>query len=127
MLPFQSLAAVTSPGPGTEWDLGDVGSYFTLQWVANSISTGNPSGNWAITVNLEGSLDSVTWDLLESSNANGYGSGPAQGFVTQAPGGSLVRYVRANLSFPGVVYQGTPYSASATVDSWLASSLPPVP
>jgi hypothetical protein len=82
-LPFTSLDAVTSVGPGTARDLGGLVSRHTaLLW-----STGGPS----ITAVIEGSHDGTNWVRISSNNM----AGPIS--VVSATD-YQVRYVRANLT-----------------------------
>jgi hypothetical protein len=96
MLPFRSLDAATSTGPGAVKDLEGLFSHVTMQ----VRTTGAPND---FNVGLQGSLDGVAWTTLgEYSGSNAIVSSTQH----------LVRYVRANIAVldTGTV---TAYIASA--------------
>ena len=100
MLPFKSLDAATTPGPGAVRDLEGVLSNHTIQ----AVVTGNPT---SFTVRLQASLDGVTWNNIGAASQSTR-LGP-----TDFP--YAVRYVRAYLeSLSG----GT----SPTVTTYIASA-----
>lgn len=82
-LPFTSLNAATSTGPGTSRDLERPTRLFTMVVSA----TGSPS---SVSVDLEGSLDGSFWFALVRRNDIGAAT------VGDSAGAHFVRYVRAN-------------------------------
>jgi hypothetical protein len=104
-VPFVALSAVTSTGPGPSHDLGELADHHTMFFKV----TGGAS--WTIV--LEGSHDDTNWLGL------GQGSGSSGALTevtvpTTSLPGTLVRYVRANLtSLTG----GSSPTVSATIAS----------
>lgn len=82
VLPFTSVSAATSTGPGSSLDLDGTASEVTM-YVA---LTGAPSSS---TVSIQISLDDAHWSSI--------GSVSGGGFVTPS-NSHLFRYVRANVT-----------------------------
>lgn len=82
MLPFTSLGAATSVGPGSSRDLEDVLRTHTMFVTV----TGSPSG---VLVRLQLSHDGLNWHSIDSVSGG-------DGVVTSAD--HLARYVRADVA-----------------------------
>ena len=107
-LPFTSLNAATTVGPGTINDLETVSDDHTII----SSCTGGTPGPFSAVVALEGSHDGVTWAPLSagvsfSTSNSGVSS-------TTPVRSALVRYVRANLT---TLYGGTAPTVTVTIAS----------
>jgi hypothetical protein len=103
--------ALSTTGPGTAIDLGQIRRGFRLSWT----STGSPA---TVGVNLEGSTDNSTWVVLGSSgwpnpaqaSPAPFGSATPSGAVITPSGG--VRFLRPNV----IALSG---GSSPTVNVWL--------
>jgi hypothetical protein len=106
-LPFTSLNAVTSLGPGDEIDFGELlGSHYMIVTVS-----GNSGTSGFVTVYLQGSHDDVNWfdsgtEVDVPHSANGTFS------ISTA---FLFRYVRAD--YRATVVGGSPPVVTATIAS----------
>lgn len=89
-VPFTSLSAATATGPGASHDLGELAAHHTML----STVTGRASG-WTIV--LEGSHDDAHWVSLGQSSGSSTATIETTVPTTALPG-TLVRYVRANLT-----------------------------
>lgn len=99
-LPFTSLNAATTTGPGSSKDFEDVSGNHTMIVT----TTGSPS---EVVVRLQGSHNGSVWVDLGSVDA--FGSAP--GIVAAA---YLVRHVRANIS---TLTGGSAPTVTATIAS----------
>lgn len=104
-VPFESLAAANSTGPGASHDLGELAEHHTM------FVTTTGGATWALA--LEGSHDDTNW--LSLGQVSGSSAGPVQVTTptTDVPG-ILVRYVRANLT---TLTGGSSPTVTATIAS----------
>lgn len=104
-VPFTSLNAATTTGAGSSRDLGELADHHTMLFTV----TGGAS--WTIV--LEGSHDDTHW--LSLGQGSGSSAGPIEVTVpTTALPGTLVRYVRANLT---ALTGGSSPTVTATIAS----------
>jgi hypothetical protein len=135
MLPFQTLDAVTSTGPGEAFDLGsDPADHFSVEFVIETAPTSSP---WTANYVVQGSLDGGTWFNLgfvtvlaeppATGSAGSISASSAQTSVAQwCTAGNyqndsispLARFARVNLT--AVSGDAGPFTASA----WLAAGQP---
>lgn len=105
-LPQTSLAAATAAGPGAPVDLGELADHHTM------FVTTAGGASWAVA--LEGSHDAANW--LSLGQLSGTSAGPVQLTVPSGGNvGTLVRYVRANVT-------GLSGGAAPTVTATIASN-----
>lgn len=97
---------------------------FTVVFALSSLSNSTPGSNsGTVTCLLEGSLDNSNWYTLADASLLVWGP-LSGGFVltkANATSGTLARYVRANYQGGYIVWSGTHYDFSATVDAYIAA------
>lgn len=123
MIPFQSLNAASSTGPGASVDLGTVADEFTLAVHLTNVTCSDPSGGAAGSLNcaLEGSLDGNVWYALGTATTGTIYPALSSTYVFAGgfSGNLLARFIRAN--WEQTTFGG--YALSATVDAWVAAKV----